>query len=123
MTEIEPHLVARTYPGHPVSIALAIVLVYDSFFDAYRLEDNNLPHAMANVDVPGAGGPVSSTLRLLRDYMKGETFEWLEAECERTWVSYTKGSFRNRREDGTNEAKKNAVHLRRMLETKEGWKR
>lgn len=123
MSDFEPHLVAKTYPGHPTSIALAIVLVYDNFVDAYRLEENNVPHAVANVDVPGAGGPVSATLRLLRDYMKGETFEWLEAECERTWKSFTEGVYIDRREQGTEEGKQNAVHLRKLLSTKEGWKR
>jgi hypothetical protein len=118
-----PHLVAKTYPGHPMSIALAIMLVYDNFIDAYEVNENSVPHAVANIEIPGAGGPVSATLRLLRDYMKGETFGWFVAECEATWVKFTEGAFHNRREAGTAEAKRNARHVQNLLATKEGWRR
>jgi hypothetical protein len=54
------------YPGHPTSLALLIMMAFDSFPEAsMRHPEHQFPMALGNQSIPGAGGNVYHALELL----------------------------------------------------------
>ena len=62
------------YPGHPLVVATFILSKYGSKLEeAFISNQYNIPAALSDPAIPGAGDCVSSALDLLHSIMKGET--------------------------------------------------
>jgi hypothetical protein len=71
------------YPGHPTSLALLIMMTFDSFVAAStRHPQQPYPAALGSQSIPGAGGNVYSALELLayaRKHGAKAALEWGDA--------------------------------------------
>lgn len=64
------------YPGHPVTIAVAIFRAYPSIEKAFEMTVHGCPAALGNGDVPGAGGNAYQGLGLVRKLLDdGDGFD------------------------------------------------
>ncbi len=82
-----PPYIRAVYPGHPVTIALAIVETYTSYEDATTVDPGKeFSRALSNTEIPGAGGNVYNALHMLKNL---EKISWEEAIrlADQTWAS------------------------------------
>lgn len=74
------------YPGHPVTIAVAIFRAYPNIEEAFTQDRHGTPAALGNSDVPGAGGNAYQGLGLVRKLLTGaETFDAVVEEGFAAW--------------------------------------
>ena len=77
------------YPGHPTSLALLIMLAFDSFTEAATCHpEHPFPAALGSQTIPGAGGNVYNALEMLahgRKHGVEMALEWGDA-CWRRCV-------------------------------------
>ena len=78
--------VAAVYLGHPVTIALCVVLVYESFAEADRPTGHGWAEALGNSEVPGAGGNVACAINLLRRLRDGMPAAEVLGRADDTWA-------------------------------------
>lgn len=77
------------YPGHPVTLALLIMHRYPSLSEAKApTPSSGFRSALADINIPGAGGEVSGALTLLEKIGAGElntedAIEWGKASWAR----------------------------------------
>ncbi len=74
------------YPGHPVTIAWAIVNVYDNLDEALTQTEHGFPHALGNGSIPGAGGCVYNGLQFLVYLRDGMPSDEALAMADRMWA-------------------------------------
>jgi hypothetical protein len=81
MADIKNPRVEYVYPGHPIVIALVIMDTYKSLDEAHARK-GEYPSALANGNIPGAGGNVYNALDVLTHISRGMTvedaFEWAD---------------------------------------------
>lgn len=82
---LEELYVTSIYPGHPVTLALAIIGEYDTYEAAFEKEPNT-PAALGNSRIRGAGGNVYAALDLLASLRRGVPFKDAVAEADRYWA-------------------------------------
>lgn len=104
------------YPGHPVTVALEIMLAYggevskafEPSYD-YKGDSRNCPDAVVSVDVSGAGGNVYLALDLLSfihrgEKSPGEAIQWGMDEWKR--MTLVGGDHRQNYEAGQEQAER-----------------
>jgi hypothetical protein len=88
------------YPGHALTIAVAIMEKYPSLEEA-RKKGRNYPQALEDNDIPGAGGPVYCALDVLAI---GDDDKAIE-QANYFWQGECGESYASRYDEGMQEAK------------------
>jgi len=73
------------YPGHPVTIAYLIMKKYPSLAAASEVHECGFRAALADNDIPGAGGRVYAAMSLLQRRAEGASWEELFARADEIW--------------------------------------
>lgn len=106
------------YPGHPISLALLIMVTFDSFAEAAaRHPEHPFPVALGSQAIPGGGGNVYSALKLLehgRKHGVQAALDWGD-ECWRSCVG--PGNFGDRYEPGQAQADAIKERFRKLAAT------
>jgi hypothetical protein len=100
------------YPGHPITIAVAIMEDFTSLSLATE-KGHNAPKALESSSIPGAGGNVYSAL----DILKRPVDESINL-ADDIWRSYCSNGFMDRYDSGVAEA---TALLPRYKMLREGW--
>lgn len=83
----KPHCI---YPGHPVTIARIIMIVFPSLEAALaaKTKDDESPAALRSLAVPGAAWAVNNALTLLRSLNEGMQPEEAIRLADQEWAVY-----------------------------------
>lgn len=105
------------YPGHPLTIATAILTKYGANLDsAFETTVHRYPNALTDDDIPGAGGEVYLALDLLDSIRKGRlTVSEAIEDADKTWTyQRTECGYADKLEPGRQEAAALAEDFSRM---------
>lgn len=81
------------YPGHPLVVATFILSKYGSDLKtAFVSNQHNIPAALGDPAIPGAGDCVASALDLLHNVMNGETTPVQAVEAAKKKWSYERAN-------------------------------
>lgn len=106
------------YPGHPITVAWYIVNKYPSFEEAIKVPaGREFENALADNDIPGAGGEVVGALTFLKKLVDGEPWESAVAWADARWRDGKAGGHGRKVAPGLAQAN----YVKPLLKAKSSW--